>query len=389
MFNVSPVYDINSKSNCDIVVNQGGTDSGKTYAIMQLLFNYAALSKAPKSDPIITIVGESVPNLKKGAYRIAKNIYNGNETLKTFVITWNETDRTIYFTSGWIMEFISCQDEQSAKQGKRQYSFFNEANGISWPIFWQIAKRTRIRTFIDYNPSAPFWAHENLIGTNETSNDLSATVELIISDHRHNPFLSDKEHAKTEGIKDKNLWDVYARGKTGNLVGLIFPDWQRIPDEQFPWKETSFGGLDFGYTNDPTAGVRIVRIGESLFIHEICYTPAVTATNLHSLFNANGLKDGQPIYCEHDTNMIPELRRLKMLALPAKKGPGSIEAGISKLKEFKVFYTASSVNLHMEKTKYMWLVNPDTGKPTNTPIDQFNHLMDAIRYGVYTQYFRK
>ncbi len=388
MFNVSPVYHANWKSEADIVVNQGGTDSGKTYSIIQVLFTIATSTKPPLDDPIITVLGETVNNLKKGAYRTAKSIVGSNDELKRHIKNWNETDRTIYFKSGWIMEFISCDTEQSAKQGKRQYLFANEANGISWQIFWQMAKRTRIKTFIDYNPSAPFWAHEKLIGTNNLSNDLSANVELIISDHRHNPFLSDKEHSRTEGIKDKNLWNVYARGKTGNLIGLIYPDWQKIPDSDFPWSEQSFGGLDFGYTNDPTAGVRMVRIAESIFIHELCYEPAITPVNLHQLFNASGLKDGQPVYCEHDQDIITQLRRLKMMALPARKGAGSIKAGIAKVKEYKVFYTASSTNIEMEKNKYMWIIDPITGQPTNEPIDQFNHLMDCIRYGIYTHFYR-
>jgi len=388
MFNTSIVFEANYNSKADIVVNQGGTDSGKTYSIIQVLLTIATSTIAPDEDPIITIVGETVNNLKKGAYRTAKSICNSNDELKSHIKNWNETDRTIYFKSGWIMEFISCDTEQSAKQGKRQYSFFNEANGISWLIFWQIAKRTRVKTFIDYNPSAPFWAHEKLIGTDNESNDLSANVQLIISDHRHNPFLSEKEHARTEGIKDKNLWNVYARGLTGNLIGLIFPNWQKIPDDQYPWNEPSFGGLDFGYTNDPTAGVKLVRIGESIFIHELCYTPGITPTNLKQILNANGLKDGLPIYCEHDKDIVSQLRRLQVMALPANKGPGSIKAGIAKLNEFKVFYTASSLNLDIEKRKYMWLVDKVTGKSTNEPIDQFNHLMDAIRYGVYTHYFR-
>ena len=171
-------------------------------------------------------------------------------------------------------------DEQAAKNGKRQYLFINEANGVPYPIAWQLMKRTRVRTFLDYNPTIRFWCHDRLIGTDKTSNDLGANVKLIISDHRHNPFLRPEDHLKTESIKDKELWRVYARGLTGNISGIIYPDWQRISDEQ--WNEiikTSgrvFAGLDFGYTNDPTAGVVMARIGESIYVKEICYTPGIT-----------------------------------------------------------------------------------------------------------------
>lgn len=386
-FDVTPVYHANYNSVSDIVINQGGTDSGKTYGIMQLMFTHACTFSAPKVDPIITVVGSTVPNLKKGAYRHAKNILLSTQGLKDYIRSWNETDRTITFITGWVMEFISCQTEQEAKQGKRQYLFVNEANGIDWAIFWQLAKRTRIRTYIDYNPSAPFWAHDKLIGTSKLTNDLSADVQLIISDHRHNTFLSEKDHFRTENIQDPELWKVYARGRTGNLEGIIYSNWKEIPDDQFP-EGDYFGGLDFGYTNDPTAAVKMVRIGNSIFIHELCYEPAITPINIKDLFISNGVTSSNPIYCEHDPDMVGQLRRLSLLALPARKGNGSIKAGIMKVKEYQIFYTASSKNIAEERKRYMWAKDKITGESTNVPIDQFNHLMDAIRYGIYTHFYR-
>lgn len=387
MFNATPVFHANNTSKAKIKINQGGTSSSKTYSIVQLLFDRAIRN----TGFVITITGESIPNLKKGAYRDAETIYSRAPELKHYVEFWNKSERIIYFKNGSLIEFVSNLDEQSAKNGKRDILFVNEANGISWPIFFQMAIRTRHDIYIDYNPSAPFWTHEKLIGTSPATNDLSATIQLIISDHRHNCFLSEEEHTKIEGIKDKELWKVYARGITGNLTGLIFPNWQKIPDDQFPWNEPFVGGLDFGYTNDPTAGTKICRIGETIFVHELCYTSGISPMQMKETFLANGFKENNtPIYCEHDPDQISQLRRLNILALQARKGPGSINSGILMLnKNFKVMYTASSINLDEEKRKYMWVMDPITGKPTNVPIDQFNHLMDSVRYGVYTHYFRQ
>jgi phage terminase large subunit len=388
MFDCGPLFLKNKDSKADIVINQGGTDSGKTYAIIQLLF-YIATTKAPPTDPIITIVSKSIPDSKKGAYRIAKSIFNTAESLAQYVKDWNETDRTIYFKTGWIMEFTSYQDEQTAKQGKRQYLFVNEAQGISYPIFWQLAKRTRLKTFIDYNPTAPYWAHEKLIGTTKAGNDLNADVELIISDHRHNPFLSQADHDKTENIKDKDLWRVYARGLTGNLSGLIYPNWKMIPDTDYPWNEDGkFGGIDFGYTNDPTAGVIMTRISNKIFIHELCYTSGLTPNQIYQLYKANGFTPDTPLYCEHDGDMIRQLRQLGLLAIAARKGPNSINPGISKVKEYEIYYTESSKNIDYERKRYMWMTDPATGKSINTPTDKDNHLCDGIRYGIYTHFYR-
>jgi|SRR5580765_3232714 len=397
MFQCSQVFHANQQSVADIVINQGGTDAGKTVAIMQLLSLYAICSNPPKIDPIITIVSKSVPDSKKGAYRVAESFYSNNEVFKNAVKDWNKTDRVIYFKSGWVMEFLGATDEQTARQGRRQYLFCNEANGIEWNVFWQYAKRTRVRTFIDYNPSAPFWAHEKLIGTTKEGNDLHAVVQLLISDHRHNPFLSEADHAKTENIRDKDLWWVYARGKTGNLTGLIYTDWTMIPDKDFPWDAVSkFGGIDFGYTSDPTAAVRCSRIGNKIYIHELCYAPGINPTKLKQLYKEQGFKEGHMCYCDHDNDMILQLCttsdkersekfNYKLTAMQARK---TIEAGIMKVKEYEIYFTASSKNIEYERQKYMWFRDPDTGKPTNEPVDKDNHLMDAIRYAIFTHFYR-
>ena len=383
-FDCTAVFYANYQATEKVIINQGGTSSSKTFSIIQRLFLIAV------SEPgtVITVTGESIPNLKKGAYRDAQTIYAANEALQHWVKFWNRSERIVYFRNGSLMEFISNTDEQTAKNGKRDYLFVNEANGVTWPIFFQMAIRTRRQIFLDYNPTAPFWSHDNLIGTDETTNELSATVRLIISDHRHNNFLTQDEHRKIEGIKNKDLWRVYARGFTGNLQGLVYPNWKQIPDDQFPKDAQLFGGLDFGYTNDPTAGVKIARVGDAIFLHELCYSPGITPANTKQIFYAEGFTDGTPIYCDHDPDIIAQLRRLNVMALPSRKGKGSIRAGIFKLYDYSVYYTASSKNLHEERTRYMWRLDPDTGQPTNTPEDNWNHLMDATRYGVYSHSFK-
>lgn len=400
IFETGPVFQALRDSTADIVVLQGGTDSGKTVAAIQYHTLVAITTDPPPDDPIISIVNKSVPDAKKGAYRKFEDQCNSNSFVMSCVDDWNKSDRVVKFRSGWIMEFLGAIDEQTAKQGKRQYLFVNEANGIMWNVFWQYAKRTRIRTTIDYNPSAPFWAHDNLIGTTKAGNDLHAVVETIISDHRHNPFLSEADHAKTENIKDKNLWNVYARGKTGNLTGIIYPNWKMIPDKDFPWNEERLiGGVDFGYTNDPTAAVLVARIANNIYVHELCYQPAMTPTQLIALYtttlSAGQVKNDQKlrtlnVYCDHDGDMIKQLRMGGMrMAIAARKGPNSINPGITKVNEYNVFYTESSKNIDNERKRYMWKIDEDTGKPINEPSEGNDHLMDAIRYAVYSHFYRK
>lgn len=413
MFDCGPLYLALTKSLADLVVLQGGTDSGKTVAAIQYLLSVAVYTKAPVSDPIITIVNKSVPDSKKGAYRKFKEIAQSNKYVQSAIKDWNEGDRVITFTTGWIMEFVGAIDVQSAKQGKRQYLFVNEANGIEWEIFWQYAKRTRVRVIIDYNPSEPFWAHDKLIGTTKNANDLNAVVETIYSDHRHNPFLSERDHEKTENIRDPELFKVYARGKTGKLTGLIFPSWKMCTmDEFLEQRGKSIGVLDFGYTNDPSAAdwVKVVRSPKRLhggkvergiaYIHELCYEPGLSMPAIKELFkNCKHNVDGKlicpftsetPIYCDRDFESTRQLRKIGMLAISTHKPPGSVKAGIHFLNsEWDIYYTDVSENIAFELKRYMWEKDPVSGKTLNEPIDAFNHHPDAIRAGLYTRYLKQ
>lgn len=261
LFSVLPLYTANEQATERTVVNQGGTSSGKTYSIMQLLF-VLGMSEARM---VITVVGQDIPNLKKGAYRDAKNILASSPLLQQWWPQINEGERIIKCINGSLIEFTSYKDAQDAKSGKRDYLFINEANGIIYEIYWQLAIRTRRQIFIDYNPSARFWVHDEVLGRDG--------VRLIISDHRKNFYLSDEEHARIEGIADDELWKVYARGLTGKIEGLVLTNWDIVdalpPAEE--WK-MSCRGLDFGFscfkgdtlimTSEGEKAIRDVEVGD-------------------------------------------------------------------------------------------------------------------------------
>lgn len=387
MFKCTPVFLANKRSKAKIKINQGGTSSSKTYSIMQLIFD-----EGLQEPLMITVTGESIPNLKKGAYRDAESILAVSPDLAPYIKSWHRSERTITLINGTKIEFISNENEQAAKNGKRDRLFVNEANGVPYGIFFQMAIRTRGTIYIDYNPTAPFWVHEKLIGTSPEENDFNATVELLISDHRHNPFLSEEEHAKIEGIKDRELWKVYARGLTGNIEGLVYPNWKRLPNKEFfniVDGHSFIGGLDFGYVNDQTAGVKVWVIHENIYVQELCYKPGIPTDQLKRTFESAGFTKRDIIYCDHDPHMYLQLQRAGVQAIPANKGKESVLAGIDYIKKtYNVYYNESSVNIHNERISYMWVKNKNTNEPTNTPEDKKNHLMDAIRYAIYSHYVR-
>lgn len=373
LFKVGPVFTENAKEKAPIIVNQGGTSSAKTYSILQRLFQIAAEYQHSAADPtcVITVVGQDIPNLKRGALRQSLEIVRDSPVLQSLIKSYNKTDRIFEFFNGAIIEFNSYADEQDAKSGKRDYLFVNEANGILYEIYWQLQQRTKTQTFIDYNPTAEFWAHEKVIG--------QPGVRLIISDHRHNPFLSEAQHAKIENIADRELWNVYARGMTGKIEGLVFRNWHigNIPDEA---KLIGYG-MDFGFTNDPTTLVAVYMSDGELYLDELLYERGMTNTDIAQMFEALGMSKTDIIIADSaDPKSIAELRRLKWNVQGANKGPDSINNGIDILKRYTVNMTIQSANLRKETSSYKWKVDPVTGKPTNKPVDYMNHLIDAVRY---------
>jgi len=383
------------------VVHQGGSWSGKTVNILPALATLAMEEKGVNAG-ITTVTSMSMPHLKGGALRdFEMYVY---PEFKGAIKQYHRTDHIFTFHSGSIIEFKSFEDETKARGAKRKRLFVNEANTFLKMLFFQLHSRSD-QSVIDYNPSERFWAHEDLIG--------NPGVKTFISDHRHNPFLTPEKHAEIENIctfaynpdgsvmintdtgvpvvlkGDYELWKVYARGLTGNIEGIIFPNWEMVDDSAFPNNVDPIFSIDFGYSVDPTALMKIARVQNTLFIKELSYKPGISETEIKQILLANGWNREIPLYCDHDPDMIRLLRNEGIqYAQPARKGQGSISAGIKCLKSYDVKYTNSSKNIHRERGMYVWEKDKITGLPINVPIERHNHCFDSIRYGVYTKYLR-
>lgn len=342
----------------------------------------AALATLANEDPdpgITTVTAQSMPHLKGGALRdFEMFVY---PEFKKSIKQYHRTDHLFSFRNGSLLEFKAFENEMTARGSKRKRLFINEANSFPWMVCYQLDSRSE-QTVIDYNPSVRFWAHEKWI-------DQPGNIRLI-SNHKMNPYLTQSKHNEIEGNPDWELWKVYARGLTGNVTGVIFPNWEMIDDADFDDDNECIFSIDFGYTVDPTAIVKCYKIGNTLFVKELAYETGLSDHSIRNILLANGYKIEMPLYCEHDPDMIRELRNIGLSsAHPARKGQGSVNAGIEQLKKMKVKYTNSSRNLHRERGMYIWQTDKHTGNLINVPVDHNNHTFDAIRYGVYTRYLQQ
>lgn len=357
------------------LVHQGGQWSGKT---VNILIAFATLADMIPNK-LFTVTSVTSSHLAGGAHQDFMDFVY--PYFKYNIKQRNKTEKKFIFNSGSVIEFKSFADDTRALGAKRDFLFINEANLFNELLYFQLESRTRVLTVIDYNPAAKFWAHDKLIG--------NYGCKVLYSDHRHNPFLPHSQHAKTENIEDPELWKVYARGMTGNVTGIIYPNWRRIPDRQFEQEVKDMPymyGLDFGYT-DPTALVKVYYSGNLRYIQELAYTPDLSPMEIKQALIASGWEEYSNVYCDHNNKQaVALLRRYGISnAITAIKGNFSINLGIQHInKEYRVFYNESSVNLHKERERYIWLKDKKTGEDTNTPIDDFNHLLDAARYAIYS-----
>lgn len=384
----SPLYWANLTAKEKIVVNQGGTSSGKTEALIRVLFTIAIIRKGY----IITVISDTIPKLKEDALRIAKTVSRYPE-IKLFIKDYNSTDRIFTFNNESIIEFKSFEDEEAAKGGKRHILYISEATRVQYMVFYQADLRTKVRTFMDYNPTATFWAHDKVIRCPEVNGKKEFdSVKVIRSWHIHNPYLTDAEHDRLERIADKDLFKVYARGLTGKLRGTIYSNWAEV--ETFPWTDGVIWYVDWGFSEkesaDPTAAGRIAFHPQDseydYVLDELCYARGLPPSELAKIIWAAGYKSGQPCYCDHSPEGIRELRLAGIHAFPFTKGPGSILAGVLFMRSKKIAYTRRSDNIRLETKKYTFL--EIDGIVTNTPIDEFNHHMDGSRGACHTHALR-
>ena len=258
---------------------------------------------------------------------------------------------------------------------KRNLLFINEANELFYEDWQQLLFRTSEKIILDYNPSEEYhWIYDKV----KTRDDAS----FLKTNYLDNPFLEKTLVDEIERLQytDEQYWQIYGLGEKGISKAVIFNyvEYNTIPSDA----EFVALGMDFGFTNDPTALVKIYKKDLNLYIEELLYRTMMTTNDIHN-FLKNNIID-QTIYADSaEPRIIEELRRMGWSIRPSLKGKDSINAGIDLLKRYKLHIHKDSTNAIQEFRNYKWKEDR-TGKLTNTPEDKNNHITDAVRYATYS-----
>lgn len=352
-----------------IIVNEGGTSSSKTFSSLQLL---QMLCEKPRKK-LVSVVSESMPHIKKGCIRDIINI-QGNSYIEKL---HNKTD-SIFKIFNSEIEFYGADAQGKVTGPRRDILFLNEANNIPKSIFDHLEVRTKEKVIIDFNPTHEFWAHTELKGRDD--------VAWIHSTYRDNTELDPRivQSIERRRGKDENWWRVYGLGLVGTLEGLIFPKFELI-DEYPESVDKERIGLDFGFTNHPSVAIRCGITNDNLYLDELFYETGLTNPDICNKMEAIGLIRGvDKILADcAEPKSIAEIEKDGWFIEPCVKGKDSVNAGISKVKEFNICLTKHSLNLIKEFRNYSWMKNRITEKYMQKPIDDYNHGIDGVRYAVY------
>jgi phage terminase large subunit len=357
------IHELNKR----IIAIPGGTSAGKTISVLQVLIDKAQRDKNPT---LTSVVSESFPHLRRGAMRDFLDILESQGYFKDD--RWSKTEYTYRFETGSKIEFFSADQPSKVRGPRRDRLFINEANNVPFETFEQLEVRTKEVIYLDWNPTNLFWYYEEV---REHRDD----VEEVTLTYLDNEALDKTIVDSIEQRKNRaGWWKVYGLGQLGEVEGKIYTGWQIIDEIPHEARLERYG-LDFGYTNDPTAITSVYYYNGGYIFDEVLFQKGLSNKQIADIL-ANHEK-ALTIADSAEPKSIDEIRSYGINITGAEKGRDSVKYGIQTVQSQKCSITKRSTNIIKEYRNYLFETDRD-GKILNEPEHTYSHSMDAIRYAI-------
>ena len=361
-----------------VLVHRGGTRSGKTYNSCIAWALYLS-----GHDERLSIVRKTLPALKAS---VLKDMIEVLERLNLYdPDKHHHTDKEIQIPGGGVIDYFPTDDDKKVRGRSRDHLWGNEANEIPESAWRQLVLRTKGHIMLDFNPShdAEHWIVRRYEGSEE--------ARWFTSTYKDNlEHLPDEQIREIENLKhtDPWAWRVYGLGERARPATSIYEDVQPLPEKP----EVDCYGLDFGY-NDPMALGGISRHdtapAPTLDVWALLHESHLTTSDLIDRMDDLEVSTSLPIYCDSaEPDRIEQLQRAGYNAKPAKKGKGSVKAGIDWMKQHQIRVGGPAGDeARREFRNYRWQTR-DGGQPTDEPVDTDDHAPDMARYAAHGHYAR-
>jgi len=358
----------------------GGTSASKTISILVWLIDYGQTS----NNEVMTVVAESHPHLKLGAIRDFKNIMVSQGYWDDN--SWNASNSTYTFPDKTILEFISFDKFGKAHGPRRDILFVNECNNLPYNIVDQLITRTKKVIWLDWNPTNEFWFYTEMKDKRDDIDFITLTYLDCLEALDPNIVKEIESHKPNKG-----WWQVYGEGRLGELEGKIYKDWAII-DEIPHEARLERRGLDFGYTNDPTAIIDIYKHNNGYILDEVLCRKGMLNKDIADIIK--NLDNCLTVADSAEPKSIDEIKSYGINIIGAKKqkkkfagmpqlgtNESYVKWSIGIVQEQRISMTKRSLNLIKAYRNYLWQTDKE-GKVLNAPDHYLSDCMDAVRYGI-------
>lgn len=363
----------------------GGAGSGKSHIVARR-YLYRMLKESSVHHNIL-IIRKVDRTIKRSVFTLMRNLIRRWKLIDEFNV--NLADKTItYKPNNSQFMFSGLDDVEKLKSIEGVTSIWcEEATELTQEDFEQLDLRLRgehgclKQITLTFNPiSEQHWIKKIFF------DDPMEGVFTLHTTYRDNAFIDAEYRMVMENKKKTNprFYNIYALGNWGTAEGLIFPSVkQRLIRPEEVASLECVQGLDFGYTNDPTAFHQsyVDKPNKRLYVYDGFYEKGMSNAKIADGIKAMKAHKHRTIADSSEPKSIDYIKGKDVRIEGAQKGADSISSGIDFLSEFEIIVNAHLVEFMTEFNNYSWALDKH-GKPTNKPVDDFNHFIDSLRYSV-------